>query len=417
MYPPLYLIPLEYEWDGKIILYIHVPVSSNVCRCRGRIYDRNHESDIDITNNEGLVYQLYARKQDTYYVNKVLPVFSVSDLRHDLLNRAREMTKVRKDAHPWRNMTDEEMLRSAGLLLTDTTSGKEGITLASILLFGTDNMILSALAHHKTDAIFRVYNTDRYDDRDVIITNLLDSYDRLIDFGKRHLNDLFTMDGIISISARDKILREIISNLLAHSDFSNAYVAKLVIEKDCIFTENSNRSHGYGSLDLATFEPFPKNPAISKVFHEIGLADELGSGMRNTYKYTKLYSNAEPEFKEGDVFRIIVPLNEAATASVGPLKDLSAISTTQVGTQVTTQVGTQVTTQVIAKIGLPVEKLEELLEFCSSPKSQKEMQEFCGIKTREYFRKHILKPMIENKMIRQTIPDKPKSRNQKYFKI
>ncbi len=44
MYPPLYLIPLEYEWDGKIILYIHVPVSSNVCRCRGRIYDRNHES-------------------------------------------------------------------------------------------------------------------------------------------------------------------------------------------------------------------------------------------------------------------------------------------------------------------------------------------------------------------------------------
>jgi len=26
------------------------------------------------------------------------------------------------------------------------------------------------------------------------------------------------------------------------------------------------------------------------VFREIGLADELGSGMRNTYKYTQLYS-------------------------------------------------------------------------------------------------------------------------------
>ena len=46
-------------------------------------------------------------------------------------------------------------------------------------------MILSVLSHHKTDAIFRVYNTDRYDDRDVIITNLLDSYDRLMSFGKR----------------------------------------------------------------------------------------------------------------------------------------------------------------------------------------------------------------------------------------
>ena len=41
---------------------------------------------------------------------------------------------------------------------------------------------------------------------------------------------------------------------------------------------------------MSTFEPFPKNPSISKVFREIGLADELGSGMRNTYKFTKLYS-------------------------------------------------------------------------------------------------------------------------------
>jgi len=40
--------------------------------------------------------------------------------------------------------------------------------------------------------------------------------------------------------------------------------------------------------------------------------------MRNTYKYTKLYSGAEPTFSEGDVFRIVVPLNEAAIATLGP---------------------------------------------------------------------------------------------------
>lgn len=101
-------------------------------------------------------------------------------------------------------------------------------------------MQYSVLAHHKTDAIFRVFDTDRYDDRDVILTNLLDSYDRLIAFGKKHLNDSFTMDGIISVSARDKILREIVSNLLAHRDFSSAYVAKFIIEKDRILTEKDN---------------------------------------------------------------------------------------------------------------------------------------------------------------------------------
>ena len=84
-----------------------------------------------------------------------------------------------------------------------------------------------------------------------------------------------------------------------------------------MITENSNRAHGHGNLNLATFEPFPKNPAISKIFREIGLADELGSGMRNTYKYTKLYSDMEPEFREGDIFRTIIPLKESATATVG----------------------------------------------------------------------------------------------------
>ena len=168
-------------------------------------------------------------------------------------------------------MSDEELLRSANLILVDSNTGKEGITLAAILLFGPDNLIYSVLAHHKTDAIFCMFNVDRYDDRDVILTNLMDSYDCLIAFGEKHLNDLFTMDGIISVSSRDKILREIVSNLLAHRNFSDAYVAKMVIEKDRIFTE-------------------------------IGLADELGSGMRNTYKYTRLYSGAEPQFVRGMCF-------------------------------------------------------------------------------------------------------------------
>jgi len=85
-------------------------------------------------------------------------------------------------------------------------------------------------------------------------------------------------------------------------------------------TENSNRSHGVGTLDPSSFEPFPKNPPISKVFREIGLADELGSGMRNTYTYTKLYSGSEPIFTEGDVFRIVIPSHESATATVGPTR-------------------------------------------------------------------------------------------------
>lgn len=60
--PPLYLQPETYQIEGRTLLVIQVPVSSQVCRHRGRIFDRNHESDIDITDNSDMVYQLYARK-------------------------------------------------------------------------------------------------------------------------------------------------------------------------------------------------------------------------------------------------------------------------------------------------------------------------------------------------------------------
>lgn len=179
MYPPLFLSPREYKIEGRIILHIYVPVGTQVSRCSGRIYDRNNESDIDITNNEELVYKLYARKQETYFVNRVFPEWGLDVLRTDLIDKARKMTRVRSDNHPWQSMDDEELLRSAGLILMDRESQKEGITLAAILLFGKDTTIMSALPQHKTDMIFRVENLDRYDDRDVIVTNLLDMYERL----------------------------------------------------------------------------------------------------------------------------------------------------------------------------------------------------------------------------------------------
>ena len=145
--------------------------------------------------------------------------------------------------------------------------------------------------------------------------NLIDSYDRLIRFGQKHLNDLFVLDGIQNMNARDRILREIISNTLAHRDYSSGFPAKMIIDEEKIVIENSNLAYSIGELNLFKFEPFSKNPPISKVFREIGLADELGSGMRNTYKFTELYSSEKPIFEEGNIFKTI------ATKKVG-IKDV-----------------------------------------------------------------------------------------------
>ena len=57
----------------------------------------------------------------------------------------------------------------------------------------------------------------------------------------------------------------------------------------------------------------------------------------------------------------------------------------------------------------------ELLNFCVTPKSREEMQYHIGIQNRDYFRKNILKPLLNAGKLEMTIPDKPNSQNQKYI--
>ena len=233
------------------------------------------------------------------------------DMRLDLLPRVKEMTR---DGHPWRRMSADAIFKSAKLLGVDAGSGKKGFKAAAVLLLGADDCIGDVFSAYKTDALLRRVNVDRYDDRVTVSTNLLDSYDQLRAFGEKHLLDKFYLENGMRVSLRGKILREMIGNLLIHREFSSARYARFIIERDRMYTENANRAFHYGRITPKNLEPEPKNPIIANFFHQIRLADELGSGVRNLYHYVKIYSNAEPVFDEDDVFRLTVPLDDEYSA-------------------------------------------------------------------------------------------------------
>ena len=60
---------------------------------------------------------------------------------------------------------------------------------------------------------------------------------------------------------------------------------------------------------------------------------------------------------------------------------------------------------------------ENILKFCTIARSKAEIIEFCGYKSRAQFTARYLTPLIENDRLAMTIPDKPKSKKQKYLTI
>lgn len=393
--PPCYINIKEYEIDHKMILHIMVPESSQVHRTGGKIFDRNEDGDINITNNTDLVAQMFVRKQKKYTENQVYPYVTIDDLREDLIEKVRKRSVIERADHPWRDMNDLELLRSAGMYLKDYSNGVEGFTLAAVMVFGKDHVIKAILPYYKVDAILRRIDNDRYDDRDDIRTNLIECYERLIGFVHKHLPDKFFLEGTQRISIRDIIFREIITNLLIHREYSNAYPSKLVIGATDIVSENASKPHGFGPINPEIFSPYPKNPVIAGLFKEMGLIDELGSGIRNLYKYSKLYFGEDPHLIEGDIFRLSIPYQQFEKVA-----------------QVTPQVTPQDTPQDTPQVD---ERTEKILNYCEVPRTRNEIQTFVGILDREYFRKSILVPLIQTGLIQLTIPEKPTSSKQKYY--
>ena len=304
--PTVYLEPRPLLYEGKTVIHIHVNPSAEVHSYKKEIFDRVDDADVHVTSTSQIA-MMYIRKQSIFTERKVFPYIKVEDLRLDLLPTIRQMAANSANGrHIWQKTDDMELLRSAGLFGTNHETGKHGLNLAAVLLLGRDDVIKDVAPAYETDALLRRINIDRYDDREIVCTNLVESYDLLMEFAQKHLPDPFYLENEQRISLRGVICREMVSNILIHREFSSSYPAKFVIENNRIYTENANRASWSGEITLENFEPNPKNPIIASFFRNIGLADKLGSGVRNIFKYAKYYQGGHPHFFEQDVFRTSV---------------------------------------------------------------------------------------------------------------
>ena len=316
--PTVYLSPEIIEYQEKTVIHVHVPPSAEVHSYKKVIYNRVDDADVKVTST-GQIAQMYIRKQGVFTEKKVYPYAGLEDLRLDLLPKLRIMAANNSgnQGHPWSSLSDEELLKSAGLYGKDWETGKYGYNLAAIMLLGKDAVISDIVPAYMTDALLRKVNVDRYDDREVIKTNLIESYEQLMEFGRKHLLDKFFLEGDQRKSLRNIIVREMIANTLIHREYTNPYQARFVIEKNRMYVANANRCTRQGLITPDNLEPCSKNPIIASFFRNIGYAEQLGSGVRNLFKYSRFYSGKDPEFAEGDIFKIIVPLDDNYSLDYG----------------------------------------------------------------------------------------------------
>jgi ATP-dependent DNA helicase RecG len=310
--PPIYVQPFTIQHLDGVVMVIQIPASSQVHDHKGIIYSREFESDIDITNNQQRVSEIYLRKRNFFTEAIIYPHFRMEDLDPLLFEKARQIIRNNKSDHPWLLVNDEQMLRDSVLWRRDFKTGEEGFTLAAALIFGKDTTIQSILPAYKVEAMLRIQNKDRWDDRinPPLRTNLIDTYLILKDFLYKYLPEKFYTEGDQRIDLRDKIFREVIGNVIVHREYTSALSTELIITDTEVRITNPNKPLFHGVIDPTGFNPFPKNPNIRKFFTSFGWTDEIGSGVRNTIKYLPLYvPGALPVFYENDTFVTEIPLH------------------------------------------------------------------------------------------------------------
>ena len=189
--PPMPINPEIIEIDGKLIIYINVPESEQVHRYKNRFFDRWGDADNDVSKHTYLVKNIFMRKEKESSENEIFPDVTLEDMDDESFKIMRNHISIHNSNHPWLSMTNEEFLKSL-FWGKQRETNKEGYKLAAILLFGKEQTILNCCPWHRTDAIYRSMSYERflhplptdpdirYNDRDMICVNLIQSYIRLL---------------------------------------------------------------------------------------------------------------------------------------------------------------------------------------------------------------------------------------------
>lgn len=187
-------------------------------------------------------------------------------------------------------------------------------------------------------------------------------------------------------------LREAVINAVVHNDYSMEVPPVFEIYSDRLeITSYGGLPMGLSEDDFFGCRSMPRNRELMRVFKDLDFVEQLGSGVNRILSaYDK------------DVFSFT---SHFMTVRYYYLDGYTLPDSTQDSSQDDTQDNTQ------------DDLTKKILAYCNIPRSKTEITAFCGYKDSKSFAKRHLQPLIENRQLSLTIPEKPTSKNQKYITV
>ncbi len=180
-------------------------------------------------------------------------------------------------------------------------------------------------------------------------------------------------------------VRELVLNALIHRDYSihtDFTPITVTMYSDRMEIENPGGLYGRMTLDqLGKVSADTRNPFLANALEVMGETENRYSGIPTVINAMSEANLPAPKFEnDRGIFRVTLynsVKNEVLVAD---------------------------------------SETDEILAFCKVPRSRSELEKlFEGRMTIAYVMKKYIRPMVDEGVIKLTIPDKPKSKNQKYY--
>ena len=395
MEPPVRAVFTIAEAEGLPVCSAEIPavdISERPCYYKGAghvkgSYIRVGDADLPMTDYE--LYSYEAFRKHLHDDERPIPRASFDTLNQDILQRY--LLDRRLERPGFGRMEEAQQLE----MLNITRDGVP--TLAAVLNFGIypqgylpQLAITAVVVPGKEIGQTADKDAARFLDNKRIEGTIAEMVEDALNFCRRNMKTRTIIDPQTGrrtdqteypISA----LREAILNALIHRDYS-IYTEGTPVQLD--FFADRMEIHSPGSLygrttveQLGYSQPDLRNPVLAVMAESLTDAENRYSGIPTIRREMAAYGLPEPVFENRRGEFVVTLYNGTDTA-------------------------------VQAADAMP----PDLLTFCSVPRSRQEIADFLGVKTVSYAIRQYVAPLLETGQLKMTLPDRPGSPKQKYYK-